>query len=228
MRGRSRAMTDFLYPVHRGRRARRRRRCSPTWPARPRRKARESAALAGRHARPRRRRRSPAPAAAMAERFAAGGRLFTFGNGGSATDAAGVAALFAQPAVRAGRCPARSPGRRPGGAHRPRQRRRLRPRLLPPAHRPRPAGRHRPRALDQRQLREPARGLRRSPPAGPAHHRPRRLRRRADGGVGRRRPLHRRAVRQRPPHPGDPGGRRGRPVGGRSSGRSTADGVRPA
>ncbi len=34
---------------------------------------------------------------AMAERFADGGRLFTFGNGGSATDAAGIAALFTHP-----------------------------------------------------------------------------------------------------------------------------------
>ena len=33
----------------------------------------------------------------MARRFAAGGRLFTFGNGGSSTDAATLAALFAQP-----------------------------------------------------------------------------------------------------------------------------------
>lgn len=38
-------------------------------------------------------------AAAMAERFADGGRLFIFGNGGSATDAAGLAALFGQPPV---------------------------------------------------------------------------------------------------------------------------------
>ena len=37
-------------------------------------------------------------AAAMAAAFAAGGRLFCFGNGGSATDAAGLAALFASPA----------------------------------------------------------------------------------------------------------------------------------
>lgn len=36
-------------------------------------------------------------AAAMAGRFGAGGRLFTCGNGGSATDAAGVAALFTHP-----------------------------------------------------------------------------------------------------------------------------------
>jgi len=36
-------------------------------------------------------------AAAMAERFAAGGRLFTFGNGGSATDAEAVAHLYTQP-----------------------------------------------------------------------------------------------------------------------------------
>lgn len=36
-------------------------------------------------------------AEAMAGRFLAGGRLFAFGNGGSATDAATVAALFTQP-----------------------------------------------------------------------------------------------------------------------------------
>jgi D-sedoheptulose 7-phosphate isomerase len=48
-----------------------------------------------------------AAAVAMAERFAAGGRLFAFGNGGSSTDAAGVVALFARPP--AGRpLPARS------------------------------------------------------------------------------------------------------------------------
>ena len=37
--------------------------------------------------------------AEMARRFAAGGRLFTFGNGGSSTDAATLAALFASPPV---------------------------------------------------------------------------------------------------------------------------------
>jgi D-sedoheptulose 7-phosphate isomerase len=36
-------------------------------------------------------------AAAMAARLAAGGRLFTFGNGGSSTDASALAALFARP-----------------------------------------------------------------------------------------------------------------------------------
>ena len=36
-------------------------------------------------------------ARAMAERFAAGGRLFAFGNGGSATDADGVAQLYTSP-----------------------------------------------------------------------------------------------------------------------------------
>ncbi len=41
--------------------------------------------------------RLAACATAMAERFAAGGRLFTFGNGGSATDAAALAALFVDP-----------------------------------------------------------------------------------------------------------------------------------
>jgi D-sedoheptulose 7-phosphate isomerase len=38
-----------------------------------------------------------ATAAAMAGRFATGGRLFTFGNGGSATDAGAAAALFTRP-----------------------------------------------------------------------------------------------------------------------------------
>ncbi len=38
-----------------------------------------------------------AAAAAMAERFAVGAQLFTFGNGGSATDADGVAQLFTKP-----------------------------------------------------------------------------------------------------------------------------------
>ena len=36
-------------------------------------------------------------AEAMADRFAQGGRLFTFGNGGSSTDAASIAALFSAP-----------------------------------------------------------------------------------------------------------------------------------
>jgi D-sedoheptulose 7-phosphate isomerase len=38
-------------------------------------------------------------AAEMARRFAAGGRLFTFGNGGSSTDAATLAGLFSHPPV---------------------------------------------------------------------------------------------------------------------------------
>ena len=36
-------------------------------------------------------------AAAMSDRFARGGRLFVFGNGGSSTDAASLAALFVRP-----------------------------------------------------------------------------------------------------------------------------------
>ena len=41
--------------------------------------------------------RMEAAGTTMAERFAAGGRLFTFGNGGSATDAQGSAELFRHP-----------------------------------------------------------------------------------------------------------------------------------
>lgn len=47
-------------------------------------------------------------AAAMAQRFTTGGRLFTFGNGGSATDAEGVAALFTHPSDGSQSLPARS------------------------------------------------------------------------------------------------------------------------
>lgn len=42
---------------------------------------------------------SAAAATEMARRFIAGGRLFTFGNGGSATDATTLAMLFAKPPV---------------------------------------------------------------------------------------------------------------------------------
>ncbi len=47
-----------------------------------------------------------ATAGAMAQRFVGGGRLFTFGNGGSSTDAAGIAELFRRPPIGQGR-PAR-------------------------------------------------------------------------------------------------------------------------
>ncbi len=40
-----------------------------------------------------------AAGAEMAERFASGGRMYVFGNGGSSTDAATFAALYAQPVV---------------------------------------------------------------------------------------------------------------------------------
>jgi D-sedoheptulose 7-phosphate isomerase len=50
--------------------------------------------------------RVAACATAMAERFAAGGRLYTFGNGGSSTDAAALAALFVAPGPGHRRLPA--------------------------------------------------------------------------------------------------------------------------
>ena len=64
-------------------------------------KAAESAELRRRHAWRRARTWSRRPAAEMARRFAAGGRLFAFGNGGSSTDAATLAALFAHPPLNA-------------------------------------------------------------------------------------------------------------------------------
>ena len=50
--------------------------------------------------------RLAACATAMAERFAAGGRLHTFGNGGSSTDATALAALFVAPGPGHRRLPA--------------------------------------------------------------------------------------------------------------------------
>ena len=50
--------------------------------------------------------RLAACATAMAERFAAGGRLYTFGNGGSSTDATALAALFVAPGPGRRRLPA--------------------------------------------------------------------------------------------------------------------------
>ena len=93
---RSRPGDRLPLPVHRGRRARLLGAAGRPAPARPRPR------------RPRAPACGPRPssgsatviaeaAAAMADRFAAGGQLFTFGNGGSATDAAGAAHLFVRP-----------------------------------------------------------------------------------------------------------------------------------
>ena len=128
--------TDFLYPFIEARRARRRRRSSPTWPHRRWRRPTASAALRATHAGARTRRRWPPPPTRWRRAFAAGGRLFTFGNGGSSTDAAVARRPVRPPAVGRPR-PGALPRRRRGRAHRARQRRRLRPRLLPPADRPR-------------------------------------------------------------------------------------------
>ena len=49
--------------------------------------------------------RLAACAAALADSFRAGGRMFTFGNGGSSTDAQAVAQLFLDPDRAPGRCP---------------------------------------------------------------------------------------------------------------------------
>ena len=120
----------------------------------------------------------------MAGRFASGGRLLAFGNGGSATDAQQLATLFLYP----------------GGIARP----------LPALSLASDAAvltalsndigvdvvfarqiaafgaqdRHRGRPVDQRQLRQPAACVRRGEQARHAHHRHRRLRRRQDGGAG--------------------------------------------
>ena len=211
--------TDFLYPFiegderDAGRAARRPRGVGGGQGAAERRAAR-------RHARPQlgdRRRRGRAP---MAERFAPGGRLFTFGNGGSSTDAASLAALF---------------GRPPPGA-------RSRPGAWPTTRRcsPRSANDVGFDLVFSRQLiahagpgdiavgistsgnsRNLLAAFDEARARGPAHGRLGRLRRRRDGARARDvDALPRRRVRQRAPHPGGAGGARLRACGGGPGARS--------
>ena len=84
-------------PVHRGRRARRRPAARRPGPLGRGQGERPALALRTVDAGPAPGTTIEAAADAMAAAFAAGGRLFTFGNGGSSTDAASLAALFARP-----------------------------------------------------------------------------------------------------------------------------------
>ena len=190
----------------------RRRGARPGRPAaRPRRLGRRQGRRERRAARlhgGRQRGRVAAAAAEMARRFAAGGRMFAFGNGGSSTDVATLVALFARPPGPGIRSPALVARRRPGDPHRAGQRRRLRPRLRPPAHRPRRARRHRGRHVHQRQLPRPDGRVPRGPRPRHVHGRVRGLRRRRVRGVIRcGRVLHG-AQPERPPDPGGAGPRR--------------------
>ena len=147
-------------------------------------------------------------AAEAAARFAAGGRLFAFGNGGSATDAQQVATLFLNPGrdgwpglAAAARV---QPGQRHLRAHRAGQRRRRGGHVRPPAGRVRHQARHRGRPVHQRELGQPGPRLRRGRASRHAHDRAGRLRRRQDGRAGQHRLPVRRAVLLGAPHPGGP------------------------
>ena len=98
--------TDFLYPFIEAGEQDARPPSSTTWPhrlgRRPRRARRFATATLAHYEG-----ELDTVARAMAARFATGGRLFTFGNGGSATDAALVASLFSTPPARRA-LPARS------------------------------------------------------------------------------------------------------------------------
>ena len=76
----------------------------------------------------------------MAARFAAGGRLLAFGNGGSATDAQELATLFLDPGPGEPAAAGVLPGQRHRGGHRAVQRRRRRGGVRPPDRRVRRAG----------------------------------------------------------------------------------------
>ena len=196
-------------PVPRGRRARRRRRCSTTSPRSAEAKAATSDALASRDARARARRRSSAAAGAMAERFARR-RPAVHVRQRRQLDRRRrrVAALFAAPPcgpAAAGplawsttrRCSPRSATTSASSS--------CSPASSSPTRR---AGDIAARPVDERQLAQPARAPSPRPPraacsrsAWPATTAARWRARR------RRRPLPRRALRQRPPHPGDAGAR---------------------
>ena len=118
----------------------------------------------------------PAAPQDMAARFAAGGRLFAFGNGGSATDAQQLATLFLNPGDGMTALPAFGLANDTSvvtalcndiGVEV------VFARQLAAFG---TAGGHRGRAVHQRQLREPGARLRRGEPARDAHHRPGRLR----------------------------------------------------
>ena len=116
----------------------------------------------------------------IATRGRRGGRLFTFGNGGSSCDAQQVADDLPAPAARlAGARDVADQRRR--SADRAGQRRRLRPGLRPAARRAGQGRRCRLRPVRQRRLRQRAARPARGAPARHAHRRSGRLRRRGDG-----------------------------------------------
>ena len=212
----------FPLPLHRGRRARRRRRCSPTSPSRRGEDRRERAGLREetggpvcRRAHPRRR--------GHGARLPRGGRLFTFGNGGSATDAEAGSRPVRPPGTPSGELPAVCLTDAPAVLTALGQRRRVRPRVRrAPLDRHRTCRRPRARLLHQRRVAQRAARLREVAPRaglltiGLAGY---------DGGAmadeRRRRPLPRRSVRERPPHPGSAGRAPRRPASRRAATRST-------
>ncbi len=145
-----------------------------------------------------------AAAAEMARRFAAGGRLFTFGNGGSCTDS-----IHAGKTVRAA-ADRRAAAvlvvdRRSGNPHRAGQRRRIRAGVRPATDRPRKRRGYRHCDVDQRQFTQSDGRADGGPSPRSVHRRLRRLRRgrlREEPGCRR---LLRRSVTKRAPHPGSAG-----------------------
>ena len=178
------------------------------------------------HPREQRRRVLAGAAAAMVDRFAAGGRLLTFGNGGSSTDAAGLAALFRRPPwgrTRPARCLVDDQAVLTALGNDVGFELVFARQLI--AH-----GREADIALgavDQRELAQPPRRLRSGRRPRAADRGPRRLRRRRDGPVAARAPLPRGRRRQHPPHPGDPGRAGLRPLGGGGGARGDGECLRP-
>ena len=150
--------------------------------------------------------RLAACATAMADRFAAGGRLIAFGNGGSSTDAQDLARLFLWPGPDASALPALGADQRRRRGHRADQRCRIRRRLRTPNRRVRPVLRHCGGIIHKWQLAESAARVRPGPAARHADRRPGRLRRRQDGRSRQHRPPVRRC-----PRPPSTGCRRRRP-----------------
>ena len=117
----------------------------------------------------------------MASRFAAGGRLLAFGNGGSATDAQELATLFLNPGAGKRPLPAFCLDNDTAGADRAVQRHWRRGGVRPAARGVRAPAGHCGRAVHQRQFGEPAARARGGRPPRHADRGHRRVRRAQDG-----------------------------------------------
>ena len=197
--------TDFLYPVHRGRRARRRRPARRPRARRPSAKAATSAALRAATLDALEAPTIDAAAGAMAERVRAG-RPAVHVRQRRQLDRCRLARGAVRPAALGRRARRRVPGRRHRRAHRARPTTSASSSCSRASSSPTPGpATSRSGISTSGNSRNLLVALRARRERRAAHGRPRGLRRRRDGRGERRAPLPRRPLRQRAPHPGDAG-----------------------